>query len=174
MRQGHRRALSTVRQLKRLFVLRDRVPKFAGSFVAEAQEVVLRPIVSVQKKASPACLNQFRVIAQQIICCGFGPGRTETVVQLVDFRDLCKSFVPPANESQKDGAILMRAAVTRCQSNSTAELSVGSVEIPVKLPTQQAEGVVGFADAVVQFQRFGYRLLSRLVGAILFQSSGKR
>src|ERR1700675_1563416 len=127
MRQGDGGALSTIRQLKRLLVLPDRFPKFAGSFVAEAQEVVLRPIVRVQKKASSACLNQFRVIPQHIICCGFRLGRTETVVQLVDFRDLGKCLVPPANKSQKEGAILMRATVAGCQSNGTVELSLGGV-----------------------------------------------
>ena len=51
--------------------------------------------------------------------------------------------------------ILVRAAVARRQSNGTVKLSFGGVPVPIKLPIQYAECVVGFADGVVQLQCFG-------------------
>src|SRR6202043_770748 len=97
---------------------------------------------------------------------GHGPRGAEAVVQLVDLCDLRQSFGPSASKGEKSRAILMRATVARCQGDGTAELAIGSVPIPVKLRTQQAEGVVGFADAVVQCHGLGYLLLCRPVGLI--------
>ncbi len=80
---------------------------------------------------------------------------TETVVQLVDFRDFGKSFGAPADRSEKDGAIFVRATVTRRQSDGAVELAIGSFPIPIECETQLAEGVVGFPNAVVKFQCLG-------------------
>src|SRR5580693_5118035 len=97
--------------------------------------------------------------------------RTETIVELVDLCDLGEGFSPSANQGEKDGAIFMRATIARCQSDGTIELAIGSLPIPVKKGTQRAEGVVGFADAVVQLQCFGQCILGRPVGQIFLQSS---
>src|SRR5580698_10930182 len=117
--------------------------------------LVLRPLVGVQKQRSLTCINQARVISQLIVRSCFRLSRTEAVVQLVDSCDFSESFGAPPHECEKLGAIFVRATVAGRQGDGAVEFSLGSVPIPIKPRAERAKRIVGLADAVVEFQRFG-------------------
>ena len=76
--------------------------------------------------------------------------RAETMVRRFDLCDLGESFGPPTNGSEKQSAIFVCATVARRQSDGTVKLAIGSIPMPVKVRSQYAERVVGFADALAK------------------------
>src|SRR5689334_1784196 len=98
-----------------------------------------------------------------IVNSGLIQGRNLRRIKLVNLVSLCLRFGASATPRQVPGIGLMSIYVVGIELQRITELFLGGRPVPVVTPGEPAQSGMGFAERVIQLQRFADVLARRMV-----------